>query len=76
MILENDTPFTDCISEISNRQVDNTKDLDIAMPLYNLIKCSSSYSKKSGSFWQYCRGGPEDNIKIFDDDVTDDYKQY
>ena len=45
MILENDTPFTDCISEISNRQVDNTKDLDIAMPLYNLIKCSSSYSK-------------------------------
>lgn len=65
MILENDTPFTDCISEISNRQVDNTKDLDIAMPLYNLIKCSSSYSKKSGSFWQYCRGGPEDNIKIF-----------
>ena len=46
MILENDTPFTDGISEISNRQVDNTKDLDIAMPLYNLIKCSSSYSKK------------------------------
>ena len=30
--------FTDCISEINNTQVDNAKDIDVVMPIYNLIK--------------------------------------
>ena len=30
-------PFTNCISEINNTQVDNAKDIDIVMPMYNLI---------------------------------------
>ena len=25
------------------------------MPMYNLIEYSHSYSKKSGSLWQYCK---------------------
>ena len=29
------TPFTGCISEINNTQVDNSKDLDVVMPMYN-----------------------------------------
>ena len=28
-------PFTDCISEINNRQRDNAKDIDVVMPMYN-----------------------------------------
>lgn len=32
-----DASFTDCIEEISNTQVDNTKDTDAVMPMYNLI---------------------------------------
>ena len=40
--------FTDCISEISNTQVDNTKDIDIVMPMCNLIEYSDNYSKTSG----------------------------
>ena len=35
---KNCIPFTNCISEINNTQIDNTKDIDIVMPMYNLIK--------------------------------------
>ena len=46
-------PFTNCISEINNTQVDNAKDIDIVMPMYNLIEYSDNYAKTSGSLWQY-----------------------
>ena len=34
---KNCAPFTNCISELNNTQVDNAKDIDIVMPMYNLI---------------------------------------
>ena len=46
-IFENCAAFTNCISEINNTQVDNTKDVDIVMSLYNLIEYSDNYSKTS-----------------------------
>ena len=52
---KNCAPFTNCIKEINNTQIDNTKDRDILMPTYNLIECSDNYSKTSGSLWQYYR---------------------
>ena len=42
-------PFTNCISEINNTQIDNAKDVDIVMPMYNLIEYSDNYAKTSGS---------------------------
>ena len=36
-ILKNCTPFTNCITEIKNTQVNNEKDLDVVMPKYNWI---------------------------------------
>ena len=44
-IFKNFPPFTNCISEINNTQVDNAKDIDIVMPMYNLIEYSNSYPK-------------------------------
>ena len=35
---KNCAPFTNCISEINNTQVDNAKDIDIVIPMYNLIE--------------------------------------
>ena len=35
VIFKNCAPFTNCISEINNTDVDNAKDLDIVMPIYN-----------------------------------------
>ena len=37
-------------------------DIDIVMPIYNLIECSDNYSKTSGSLWQYYKDDPNDNI--------------
>ena len=48
-------PFTNCISEINNTQIDNCKDIDIVMPLYNLLEYSDNYAKTSGALWQYYR---------------------
>ena len=38
VIFENGAPFTRCISEINNAQVDSIKDLDIVMLVYNVKK--------------------------------------
>ena len=46
---QNWTPFTNCISEINDTQIDNVKDIDIVMPMYNLTEYSDNYSKTSGS---------------------------
>ena len=51
----NCAPFTNCISEINNTQVDNSKDIDTVMPMYNLIEYGDNYSKTSGCLWQYYR---------------------
>ena len=48
IIFKNCAPFTDCISEINNTQVDNTRYLDVVLPMYNLIEYSDIYSKASG----------------------------
>ena len=37
VIFKNCAPFTNCTSEINNTQIDNAKDIDIVMPMYNLI---------------------------------------
>ena len=55
--------FTNCISEINNMQIDNAKDIDIVMPMYNLIEYSDNYEKASGSLWQYFRDEPNGNIE-------------
>ena len=61
VIFKNCASFTDCISKINNTQVDNAKDIDIVMPMYNLIEYSDNYSKTSGSLWQYCKEIPAVN---------------
>ena len=38
-------PFTDCMSEINNKQIDNANGLDVLVPMYNLIQYSNKYSK-------------------------------
>ena len=60
---KNCAPFTNCISEINNTQVDNAKDIDIVMPMYNLIEYSDNYAKTSGSLWQYFRDEPVDDLE-------------
>ena len=59
---KNCAPFANCISEINNTQVDNAKDIDIVMPMCNLIEYSDNYAKTSGTLWQYFKDEPDDNL--------------
>ena len=43
LIYKNCAPFTDTIREINNSQVDNAKDIDIVIPIYNLIEYIDNY---------------------------------
>ena len=61
VIFKNCAPFSNCISEINNTQIDNAKDIDIVMPMYNLIEYSDNYAKTTGSLWQYCKDIPSRN---------------
>ena len=58
IIFKNCVPFTSCISKINNTQIDNAKDNDTVMPIYNLIEYSDNYSKTSGSLLHYYRDEP------------------
>ena len=42
-------------------QIDNVKDIEIVMSLYNLIECSNNYSNTSGSLWKYYKNIPAIN---------------
>ena len=58
LALKNNNPFTSCISKIHNTLIDNAKDIDIIMLMYNLIEYSKNYSNTSGSLWNYYRNEP------------------
>ena len=64
----NCAPFTDFVIQISSSQVDNAKDLNKMILIYNLIEYSDNYSKISRSLWQYFRDKPgkTDNPAIID----------
>ena len=51
-------PFTNCISKINNVLVENTEDLDIVTPMYNLLEYSKNYRKTTRSLWNYYRDEP------------------
>ena len=57
-VFKNWRPFTDCITEIYNTQVDNAKETAAVMLMYNLIEYIDNYSKTSTRLWQYCRDEP------------------
>ena len=77
VIFKNCAPFTYFISEIKNPQIDNTKDTDVVMSMYNVIEYSDNYSKTSGSLWQYCKDIPAVNngaiIDFNEANVTDSF---
>ena len=70
VIFKNCAPFTNCISEINNTQIDNAKDID--------KRDSDYYAKSTGSLWQYCKDIParkdnNDIIVFVVNNVTDSF---
>ena len=46
---ENCATFTKCICKIDGTTIDDAEDLDLVMPVYNLIEYSSNYTETTGS---------------------------
>ena len=46
MAFKNDASFINCISKINGVQIDNAEDLDVVMPMYNLLEYSKNYKKQ------------------------------
>ena len=62
LAFKNNTPFINCISKINGGKIDNAEDLDVAMPMYNLLEYSKSYRKTTGSLWNYYRDEPSNPL--------------
>ena len=58
---KNNAPFRWCITNINNTFIDNAEDLDIVIPIYNLLEYSDNYSMTSGSLWNYYRQVNDEN---------------
>ena len=43
---KNNAPFINCISKIDGVKIDNAEDLDVVMPMYNLLEYSKNYKKR------------------------------
>ena len=61
LALKNCAPFTECNLEINDEHVDIAENLDIVMPMYNLIEYSDNYQDSSATLYQYKRDEPPDN---------------
>ena len=61
LILKNNAPFVSCITRINNELIEDADDLDIVMPMYNLLEYSKNYIKTIGLLYNYDR-----------DELTDD----
>ena len=64
LILKNNAPFVSCITKINNELIEDAEDLDVLMPMYNLLEYSKNYKETIGSFYNYYR----DELSNDDDD--------
>ena len=62
LTLKNCAPSTICNLEINDEHVDTAENVDIAMPMYNLIEYSDNYQDSSATLYQYKRDEPPDDI--------------
>ena len=58
LALKNCAPFPKCNLEINDEHVDTAENLDIIMPMYNLIEYSDNYQDSSATLYQYKRDEP------------------
>ena len=55
LILKNNAPFVSCMTKINNEFIEDADDLDIVIPMYNLLEYSKNYRKTIVSLYNYYR---------------------
>ena len=58
---KNGAPFRTCDVTINDEHVEKAEDLDIVMPMYNLLEYSDNYQDSTGSLYQFQRDEPPDD---------------
>ena len=66
LALKNCPPFTKCNLEINDEHVDTAENLDITMPMYNVIEYSDNYQDSSATLYQYKRDEPPEDDAVAD----------
>ena len=61
-------PFFNYILKVNNQLIKDAQDLDIVMPMYNLLFCSKSFRKTTRSFWNYYPDMPKSGYVDEDDE--------
>ena len=51
--LKNSTTFFNCTLKINSQLIEDAQDLDIVIPMYNLLYYSKKFRKTAGSFFNY-----------------------
>ena len=64
LILKNNVPFVSCITRINNELIEDADDLDIVMPMYNLLEYSKNYRKTIGLLYNYYRDELNDDANL------------
>ena len=62
LIFKNNAPFIGCNSKFNGVLIDNAEDLDVVMPMYNLLEHSKKYSKTTGILWNYHRDKTDSDV--------------
>ena len=55
VLFKNCAPFTRCVTRTNDEHVKIAENMDIIMPMYNLIEYSDNYADSSGSLYQFKR---------------------
>ena len=76
LAFKNNALFVSCISKINNTSIGNTEDLDVVMPMYNLLEYSKNYSKITGRFWNYYIDEPKSDANNNINYSTKDSKSF
>ena len=64
LVLKNNAPFVSCITRINNELIEDADDLDIVMPMYNLLEYSKNYRKTIGLLYNYYRDELNDDANL------------
>ena len=65
LILKNNAPFVSYITRINGELIEDADDLDVVMPMYNLLEYSKNYRKTIGLLYNYYKDElTNDNIPI------------
>ena len=76
VILKNNAPFVSCITRINGELIEDVDDLDIVMPMYNLLEYRKNYRKTIGSLYNYYRDELGGNDNNNDNTVNSDTFRY